>query len=207
MQNKTRNARHQNFQPLKSQILPSGLMVFSSDSLSFDFPLDMSAAMENAFALEESCGFGEEVYSMMRVLKTILNCTNVQSKPRNYFKLQDDILVRIKKIATGCYFQSGWDIVCRVLLVLLHHFIVSVGTLAVSLISLAPPSYTATTNRCPASSSLALQHSPLSTVSLFTNPTMVKPWLMNINLFTWRMSSWFAERVTLVRGRRWAGES
>lgn len=33
---------------------PSGLMVFSSDSLSFDFPLDMSAAMEKAFAREES---------------------------------------------------------------------------------------------------------------------------------------------------------
>lgn len=95
-------------------------MVFSSDSLSFDFPLDMRAAMEKAFALEESCGFGEEVYSMVRVLKTILNSTNVQSKPRNYFKLQADILVRIKKIAAGCYFQSGWDIVCRVLLALLH---------------------------------------------------------------------------------------
>lgn len=90
-------------------------MVFSSDSLSFDFPLDMSAAMEKAFALEESCGFGEEVYSMMRVLKTILNSTNVQMKPRSYFKSKDDISVRIEKIATGCYFQSGWDIVCVLL--------------------------------------------------------------------------------------------
>ncbi len=66
-------------------------MVLSSDSLSFDFPLDMSAAMEKAFALEESWGFEEEVYSMMRVLKTILNSTKVQSKSRNHFKLQDDV--------------------------------------------------------------------------------------------------------------------
>lgn len=98
VQNKTWNTRLENFHSLKSQIfiLPSGLMVFSSDSLSFDFPLDMSAAMEKAFALEESCGFGEEVYSMMRVLKTILNSTNVQMKPRSYFKSQDDISVRIE---------------------------------------------------------------------------------------------------------------
>jgi len=80
---KTKHETLENFHSLKSPILPSGLMVFSSDSLSFDFPLDMSAAMEKAFALEESCGFGEEVYSMMRVLKTILNCTNVQMKPRS----------------------------------------------------------------------------------------------------------------------------
>ncbi len=64
-------------------------MVLSSDSLSFDVPLDMSAAMEKAFALEESWGFGEEVYSMMRVLKTIVNSSKVQSKSRNDFKLQD----------------------------------------------------------------------------------------------------------------------
>jgi len=68
---KTKHETLENFHSLKSPILPSGLMVFSSDSLSFDFPLDMSAAMEKA------------VYSMMRVLKTILNCTNVQMKPRS----------------------------------------------------------------------------------------------------------------------------
>lgn len=44
--------------------LPNGLIVFSSVSLSLLFPLDIRAAMENAFAREESCGFGEAVYSM-----------------------------------------------------------------------------------------------------------------------------------------------
>lgn len=40
-------------------------MVFSSASLSLlDFPLDISAAMEKAFARDESCGFGDDVYSM-----------------------------------------------------------------------------------------------------------------------------------------------
>lgn len=40
-------------------------MVFSSASLSLlDFPLDIRAAMEKALARDESCGFGDEVYSM-----------------------------------------------------------------------------------------------------------------------------------------------
>lgn len=40
-------------------------MVLSSVSLSLlDFPLDIRAAMENALAREESCGFGDDVYSM-----------------------------------------------------------------------------------------------------------------------------------------------
>lgn len=40
-------------------------MVFSSASLSLlGFPLDISAAMEKAFARDDSCGFGEDVYSM-----------------------------------------------------------------------------------------------------------------------------------------------
>lgn len=40
-------------------------MVFSSASFSLlGFPLDIRAAMENAFARDESCGFGEDVYSM-----------------------------------------------------------------------------------------------------------------------------------------------
>lgn len=40
-------------------------MVFSSASLSLlGFPLDIRAAMEKAFARDESCGFGDEVYSM-----------------------------------------------------------------------------------------------------------------------------------------------
>lgn len=45
--------------------LPRGLMVFSSVSLSLlDFPLDIRAAMENALARDESCGFGDDVYSI-----------------------------------------------------------------------------------------------------------------------------------------------
>lgn len=45
--------------------LPRGLMVFSSGSLSLlDFPLDIRAAMENALARDESCGFGDDVYSI-----------------------------------------------------------------------------------------------------------------------------------------------
>jgi hypothetical protein len=40
-------------------------MVLSSASLSLGFPLDMRAAIENAFAREESCGFGDDVYSMV----------------------------------------------------------------------------------------------------------------------------------------------
>lgn len=41
-------------------------MVFSSASLSLlGFPLDIRAAMEKAFARDESCGFGDEVYSML----------------------------------------------------------------------------------------------------------------------------------------------
>lgn len=45
--------------------LPRGLMVLSSVSLSLlDFPLDIRAAMENALARDESCGFGDDVYSM-----------------------------------------------------------------------------------------------------------------------------------------------
>lgn len=40
-------------------------MVFSSVSLSLGFPLDIRAAMEKAFARDESCGFGEDVYSMV----------------------------------------------------------------------------------------------------------------------------------------------
>ena len=44
---------------------PRGLMVLSSASLSLGFPLDMRAAIENAFAREESCGFGDDVYSMV----------------------------------------------------------------------------------------------------------------------------------------------
>ena len=44
---------------------PRGLMVFSSVSLSLlDFPLDIRAAMENALARDESCGFGDAVYSI-----------------------------------------------------------------------------------------------------------------------------------------------
>lgn len=44
---------------------PRGLMVLSSVSLSLlDFPLDIRAAMENALARDESCGFGDDVYSM-----------------------------------------------------------------------------------------------------------------------------------------------
>lgn len=40
-------------------------MVFSSGSLSLlDFPLDIRAAMENALARDESCGFGDDVYSI-----------------------------------------------------------------------------------------------------------------------------------------------
>lgn len=40
-------------------------MVLSSVSLSLlDFPLDIRAAMENALARDESCGFGDDVYSM-----------------------------------------------------------------------------------------------------------------------------------------------
>lgn len=40
-------------------------MVFSSVSLSLlGFPLDIKAAMEKAFARDESCGFGVDVYSM-----------------------------------------------------------------------------------------------------------------------------------------------
>lgn len=40
-------------------------MVFSSVSLSLlGFPLDIRAAMEKAFARDESCGFGDDVYSM-----------------------------------------------------------------------------------------------------------------------------------------------
>lgn len=47
------------------RILPRGLMVLSSVSLSLlDFPLDIRAAMENALARDESCGFGDDVYSM-----------------------------------------------------------------------------------------------------------------------------------------------
>lgn len=39
--------------------------MFSSGSLSLlGFPLDIRAAMENAFARDESCGFGDDVYSM-----------------------------------------------------------------------------------------------------------------------------------------------
>lgn len=39
--------------------------MFSSESLSLlGFPLDIRAAMENAFARDESCGFGDDVYSM-----------------------------------------------------------------------------------------------------------------------------------------------
>jgi len=44
---------------------PRGLMVLSSASWSFGLPLDMSAAMENALAREESCGLGDDVYSMV----------------------------------------------------------------------------------------------------------------------------------------------
>lgn len=51
--------------PLFLHLLPRGLMVFSSASFSLlGFPLDIRAAMENAFARDESCGFGEDVYSM-----------------------------------------------------------------------------------------------------------------------------------------------
>lgn len=40
-------------------------MVFSSVSLSLlDFPLDIRAAMENALARDDSCGFGDDVYSI-----------------------------------------------------------------------------------------------------------------------------------------------
>lgn len=39
-------------------------MVLSGDSLSLELPLDMRAAMEKAFAREESCGLGGGVYSM-----------------------------------------------------------------------------------------------------------------------------------------------
>lgn len=47
---------------------PRGLMVLSSVSLSLlDFPLDIRAAMENALARDESCGFGDDVYSMSGV--------------------------------------------------------------------------------------------------------------------------------------------
>lgn len=39
--------------------------MLSSVSLSLlDFPLDIRAAMENALARDESCGFGDDVYSM-----------------------------------------------------------------------------------------------------------------------------------------------
>lgn len=50
--------------------LPRGLMVFSSGSLSLlDFPLDMRAAMEKALARDDSCGLGEDVYSMSLMLR------------------------------------------------------------------------------------------------------------------------------------------
>lgn len=39
-------------------------MVFSSASFSLAFPLDISAAMEKAFAREDSCGLGDAVNSM-----------------------------------------------------------------------------------------------------------------------------------------------
>ncbi|TNN51230.1 hypothetical protein EYF80_038550 [Liparis tanakae] len=51
--------------PCPSREEDRGLMVFSSVSLSLlGFPLDIRAAMEKAFARDESCGFGDEVYSM-----------------------------------------------------------------------------------------------------------------------------------------------
>ena len=43
--------------------------MFSSVSLSFVFPLDIRAAIENAFAREESCGFGDEVYSILWIFE------------------------------------------------------------------------------------------------------------------------------------------
>lgn len=44
--------------------LPSGLIVFSVASFSLEPPLDISAAMEKALALEESWGLGDAVNSM-----------------------------------------------------------------------------------------------------------------------------------------------
>lgn len=60
--------------------------MFSSVSLSLlGFPLDIRAAMEKAFARDESCGFGDDVYSMsVRRLGTKyspLNNSNKKNPP------------------------------------------------------------------------------------------------------------------------------
>lgn len=49
----------------RCRLLPRGLMVFSSLSLSLAVLLEMRAAMEKALALEESCGFGHGLNSII----------------------------------------------------------------------------------------------------------------------------------------------